>query len=188
MATPHDRSMASMEKRGWGGPLTEDGQIMMPLSKQHYEQHYTVADREYPQLPPHRYVPGPPSPLHYGVPFSDAADPGVLAVSNALFSGSGVFQAIPLGPRTVFRRRKKGDVVPEWSNAFVSRVDPCECGQPEETYTPYEVSRYRDSLGNPKVQLDFAPSQIRLDSADHSGHQSHVMSTAPSYVHKLSGM
>lgn len=114
-----------------------------------------IHDREHPQRPPHTYIAGNPTPLHYGVPLSDGFDPGVYAVSNALFDTSGAFRAIPLKPGPVFRRRQRGDCQSEWSNAFVSRVDPCECGYPEETYTPYEVARYRDQYGNPHTTLDF---------------------------------
>lgn len=114
-----------------------------------------IHDREHPQPPPHTYISGTPSPLHYGVPLSDGYDPGVVAVSSALFGGSGAFQPIPLQPRPVFRRRRRGDCLPEWSNAFVTRVDPCECVNPEETYTPYELARYRDEMGRTHTTLDF---------------------------------
>ncbi|KEP66461.1 UNVERIFIED_CONTAM: photosensitized INA-labeled protein PHIL1 [Hammondia hammondi] len=115
-----------------------------------------VHDRERPQQPPHTYIAGTPGPLHYGVPLSDGCDPGVYAVSNALFDASGAFRSIPLKQGPVFRRRQRGDCQSEWSNAFVSRVDPCECGYPEETYTPYEVARYRDQYGHPHTTLDFS--------------------------------
>lgn len=115
-----------------------------------------VHDRERTQAPPHTYVAGTPGPLHFGVPLSDGYDPGVYAVSNALFDTSGAFRSIPLRQGPVFRRRQRGDCQSEWSNAFVSRVDPCECGHPEETYTPYEVARYRDQYGNPHTTLDFS--------------------------------
>ncbi|KAL8434273.1 hypothetical protein Efla_002038 [Eimeria flavescens] len=114
-----------------------------------------VHDREYPQPPPHFYVPGPPSPLHFGLPLSDQQDPGVYAVSHALFGGSPAFTNIPLTTKPVFRRRRRGDGFPEWSNAFVTRVDPCECVSPEETYTPYEVARYRDREGRTQTTLSF---------------------------------
>lgn len=113
-----------------------------------------VHDREYPQAAPHTYIAGPPSPLHYGVPLSDDQDPGVFAVSNALFGGSPTFTNIPIEPRPVFRRRRRGDGYPEWSNAFVTRVDPCECVNPEETYTPYEVARYRDQQGRTQTTMN----------------------------------
>lgn len=115
-----------------------------------------IHDREYPQPWPQVYTPGQPGPLQYGVPYSAGFDPGVYAVSTALFTSSGAFQAIPLKPGPIFRRRRRGDCQSEWSNAFVSRVDPCECSYPEETYTPYEVARYRDQLGNSHTTLDFS--------------------------------
>ncbi|CRH03056.1 photosensitized INA-labeled protein 1, PhIL1, putative [Plasmodium relictum] len=75
-------------------------------------------------------------------------DPGVLAVSNALFAYNSSFQSIPIktSPK-VFRRRRKGENNSEWSNAFVTRVDPCECTEPEEEYKPYEVTKYYDESG-----------------------------------------
>ncbi|KAL8447881.1 hypothetical protein Emed_004176 [Eimeria media] len=116
---------------------------------------YTIHDREHPQPPPHSYIPGSPSPLHFGVPLSDEQDPGVFAVSHALFGGSPAFTNIPLEMKPVFRRRRRGDGYPEWSNAFVTRVDPCECVNPEETYTPYEVARYRNQEGVTQTTLSF---------------------------------
>lgn len=114
-----------------------------------------VHDREYPQPAPHTYIAGPPSPLHYGVPLSDDQDPGVFAVSKALFGGIPAFTHIPLDVRPVFRRRRQGDGYSEWSNAFVTHVDPCECVNPEEIYTPYEVARYRDQEGRIQTTLNF---------------------------------
>ncbi|OEH74087.1 uncharacterized protein LOC34623331 [Cyclospora cayetanensis] len=115
-----------------------------------------IHDREYPQPPPHHYIRGKPGPLHYGVPISDGYDPGVFAVSSALFGGSGAFQTIPIQFKPVFRRRRRGDCLSEWCNAFVTRVDPCECISPEETYTPYEVARYRDQQGRMHTTMDFS--------------------------------
>lgn len=117
-----------------------------------------VHDREYPQPPPHHYSRGNPGPLHYGVPLSDGMDAGVYAVSNALFGSAGAFQNIPIKFSPVFRRRRRGDGLPEWSNAFVTQVDPCECTRPEEAYTPYEVARYRDQQGRVVTALDFENS------------------------------
>lgn len=117
---------------------------------------FVVHDREYPQPAPHSYIPGPPSPLHYGIPLSDDQDPGVCAVANALFGGSPAFTSIPIEIKPVFRRRRRGDGFPEWSNAFVTRVDPCECVSPEETYTPYEVARYKDQQGRTHSTLNFS--------------------------------
>ncbi|OEH74088.1 photosensitized ina-labeled protein phil1 [Cyclospora cayetanensis] len=119
------------------------------------QANYIVHDREHPQAPPHTYIAGPLSPLHYGVPLADGPDPGVSAVSNALFGGSPAFTPIPITSKPVFRRRQRGDSYPEWSNAFVTRVDPCECISPEETYTPYEVAKYRDSQGRKQTLLSF---------------------------------
>ncbi|CDJ53540.1 hypothetical protein, conserved [Eimeria brunetti] len=121
------------------------------------DKNIIIHDREYPQPPPHRYIAGRPSPLHYGVPLSDGYDAGVYAVSSALFGGPGAFKTIPIQFKSVFRRRRSGDCLPEWPNAFVTRIDPCECIPPEETYTPYEVARYRDQLGHTHTTLDFNP-------------------------------
>lgn len=114
-----------------------------------------IHDREHPQPPPHAYIAGSPGPLHYGIPLSDEHDPGVSAVSHALFGGSPSFTSIPIEARPVFRRRRRGDGFSEWSNAFVTRVDPCECVSPEETYTPYEVAKYKDSLGRTHTTINF---------------------------------
>ncbi|KAL8447882.1 hypothetical protein Emed_004177 [Eimeria media] len=114
-----------------------------------------IHDRERPQPNPHHYIPGRPGPLHYGVPMSDGYDAGVYAVAGALFGGSGAFRTIPIQFKPIFRRRRPGDSLPEWGNAFVTRVDPCECRSPEETFTPLEVARYRDQQGRVRTALEF---------------------------------
>ncbi|CDI80851.1 hypothetical protein, conserved [Eimeria acervulina] len=115
-----------------------------------------IHEREFPPPAPHRYVAGPVGPLHFGVPLSEHPDPGVSAVSSALFGGNACFTRIPIQQnKPIFRRRRRGDALPEWSNAFVTRVDPCECGYPEETYTPYEVAKYTE-----EKNLTTQPSSI----------------------------
>ncbi|CDJ42366.1 hypothetical protein, conserved [Eimeria tenella] len=104
-----------------------------------------IHERELPRGPPHRFEGGPPGPLGFGYPFSDDKDPGVAAVAAALFGCSAAFAAVPLAARPVFKKRQKGDLNSDWANAFVTRVDPCECAAPEETFTPFELARYRDN-------------------------------------------
>lgn len=135
-----------------------EGEARQFFEEQHRmkkEPDVIIHDREHPQPPPHHYIPGAPGPLHYGVAMSDGYDAGVFAVSCALFGGSGAFRNIPIQFKPVFRRRRRGDCLSEWCNAFVTRVDPCECISPEETYTPYEVARYRDQQGRMRTTLDF---------------------------------
>ncbi|EDL43815.1 hypothetical protein, conserved [Plasmodium vivax] len=82
-------------------------------------------------------------------------DPGVVAVSNALFAYNSAFQSIPIKTSpNVFRRRTKGEGNSEWCNAFVTRVDPCECGDPDEQFKPYEVTKYYDD-GQVKTVFNF---------------------------------
>ncbi|KAI4840911.1 photosensitized INA-labeled protein PHIL1 [Plasmodium brasilianum] len=82
-------------------------------------------------------------------------DPGVVAVSNALFAYNNAFQCIPIkSSPNVFRRRSKGEANSEWSNAFVTRVDPCACGDAEEEFKPYEVTKYYDE-GKVKTVFNF---------------------------------
>ncbi|CAA9986314.1 photosensitized INA-labeled protein 1, PhIL1, putative [Plasmodium knowlesi strain H] len=82
-------------------------------------------------------------------------DPGVVAVSNALFAYNSAFQSIPIKTSpNVFRRRVKGEGNSEWCNAFVTRVDPCECGDPDEQFKPYEVTKYYDD-GQVKTVFNF---------------------------------
>ncbi|GAB64584.1 hypothetical protein PCYB_021530 [Plasmodium cynomolgi strain B] len=84
-----------------------------------------------------------------------AIDPGVVAVSNALFAYNSAFQSIPIKTSpNVFRRRTKGEGNSEWCNAFVTRVDPCECGDPDEQFKPYEVTKYYDD-GQVKTVFNF---------------------------------
>ncbi|CDJ68918.1 hypothetical protein, conserved [Eimeria necatrix] len=104
-----------------------------------------IHERELPQGAPHRFQGGPPGPLGFGYPFSDDRDPGVAAVAAALFGCSKAFAAVPLAAGPVFKRRQRGDLNSDWANAFVTRVDPCECAAPEETFTPFELARYRDN-------------------------------------------
>ncbi|CDI82619.1 hypothetical protein, conserved, partial [Eimeria acervulina] len=139
-------------------PMATKGQEFFSVQqgKREGEQVF-IHDREQPQPPPQHYVPGKPSPLHYGVPLSDGYDAGVYAVSTALFGGAGSFKTIPIQFKSVFRRRRSGDCLSEWSNAFVTRVDPCECVPPEETFTPYEVARFKDQQGRTHTTLDFSP-------------------------------
>lgn len=124
--------------------------FMLPSVREELKKQKIIHDREKPQKPPHKYISGPCGPLHYGSPYSDSMDAGVCAVSKALF-GNASFSQIPLSHfgHNVFRRRREKDTVSEWSNAFVSRVDPCECSNPEITYKydPYEVSRFRGKGG-----------------------------------------
>ncbi|SBT30631.1 photosensitized INA-labeled protein PHIL1, putative (PHIL1) [Plasmodium ovale wallikeri] len=82
-------------------------------------------------------------------------DAGVVAVSNALFAYNSAFQCIPIkSSPNVFRRRTKGESNSEWSNAFVTRIDPCECAEPEEQFKPYEVTKYYDD-GKVKTVFNF---------------------------------
>ncbi|GAW79089.1 hypothetical protein, conserved [Plasmodium gonderi] len=82
-------------------------------------------------------------------------DPGVVAVSNALFAYNSAFQCIPIKTSpNVFRRRTRGEANSEWSNAFVTRIDPCECGEPNEEFKPYEVTKYYDE-GKVKTVFNF---------------------------------
>lgn len=84
----------------------------------------------------------------YFVNSPSGVDPGVVAVSNALFTSNSAFQTIPIANSpNIFRRRKRGEPNSEWSNAFVTRIDPCECAEPEEEYRPYEMTKFYDETG-----------------------------------------
>ncbi|CXH86560.1 photosensitized INA-labeled protein PHIL1, putative [Plasmodium berghei] len=91
----------------------------------------------------------------YAPEMQTGIDPGVLAVSNALFAYNNAFQYIPIkASPNVFRRRVKGEANSEWSNAFITRVDPCECTDFEEQFKPYEVTKYYDE-GQVKTVFNF---------------------------------
>ncbi|CAD2084482.1 photosensitized INA-labeled protein PHIL1, putative [Plasmodium vinckei brucechwatti] len=91
----------------------------------------------------------------YTPEMQNGIDPGVLAVSNALFAYNNAFQCIPIKTSpNVFRRRVKGEANSEWSNAFITRVDPCECTDFEEQFKPYEVTKYYDE-GQVKTVFNF---------------------------------
>ncbi|VWU51975.1 photosensitized INA-labeled protein PHIL1, putative [Hepatocystis sp. ex Piliocolobus tephrosceles] len=86
---------------------------------------------------------------------SGYADPGVVAVSNALFAYNDAFQCIPIKTTPkVFRKRVKGEANSEWSNAFVTKLDPCTCGDVEEHYEPYDVKKIYDE-GKVKTVFNF---------------------------------
>ncbi|KYO03419.1 photosensitized INA-labeled protein 1, PhIL1, putative [Plasmodium reichenowi] len=90
-------------------------------------------------------------------------DPGVVAVSNALFAYNSAFQSIPIkSSPNVFKRRSKGEANSEWSNAFVTRVDPYECTDPEEEFKPYEVTKYYDE-GKVKTVFNFDQENYNQD-------------------------
>lgn len=84
----------------------------------------------------------------YYVDSTHGVDPGVVAVANALFTSNSAFQNIPIkNTSKIFRRRRRGEPASEWSNAFVTRIDPCECVDPEEEYKPYEMTKIYDTNG-----------------------------------------
>ncbi|KAF8821039.1 photosensitized Ina-labeled protein PHIL1 [Cardiosporidium cionae] len=118
----------------------EDGNLVFNQDIGYDKTEVVIHDREYP-VTRHEKIEGPPGPLHFGFPLADGVDPGVSAVSSALFARNIAFEQIPMRRRSVFRRRRTGEHNSDWSNSFPTSFDVLNCCNQIEYENPYPESQ-----------------------------------------------